>query len=578
MRFDWDSYHANATLVSVNWKDIISASDYHLGFLQIENQLNEIMDGLYQFEKWASSWHQIQLGKLQHEIATLQSLMDSVKIKAEFADQNVISFDFLESNHQFSSDSFSLTANHERLSLPKKEKRKSIASHLRMEFNSGHQKPIMVYPLSHLIDESELTYFEMQVIHFHQNNLKKVVRPDWFTADYSAEDAHVVLRWHFDVLHDPAMLSMKTIEGLKMEIVRVDCIAPKNEIHAATQMSATTFDCKVPFQSLRIYLRQRFSKKEKNVQLFRFGLKQLQLQENEMENSGVYISKIVDVTEPDMGLSVELITQEREDELPNALIQVSIGAIENNQLQSWIPIQPKNKRFAHDVLRDVLIDSKHLRYVWFLLRMKAKPESIRLYRGKDEIEPSFFTYEDGKIGYEKTMYQSQIELICQYEPIAEEQTWIPSQEAAWFVQPTGERGELFHQLSNQYSITLQEEPWIDLKRYGQYNERFDRYLSEEPEELVVIVNGEKYKNQTDYTAEKQLKEMVVKEPNSFLHVGKQLFFPVVLFEENVSIEVHYQVMKLPVVCQVNIQRFAHVSAHQDVTVEALRLVKLEGDF
>lgn len=573
MSFEWEKLIVPTKIENdIIWQDVLRAEQYNQYFLSVNKKLDLIDVTVDHFDEWINKWHDLQIGLLKSEIQVLENWMDRFDQIENEQNNQIYTFDFLNSRNDWSTKK-TLTATKEQLSLAKSEEGIAQAGQLSIAFMNA-KKHVAISGFDSLFDDSELTFWEHQLFRKPYGEGESIQRPSWYRGSFSQEDAYLVLEYRFDTIMKPCTLFVEPIDGIKMDILMIESVNENNQSVVANQKSKIGFDLTASFRLVRMYFRQRYSQKKQDVHVFRFGLKKISLDTKTFESFGSWISRPFEIQEPNLGIAIEA-TDEKSEAMCGS-IQYAIGCVDRDEILSWIPIQPQNQRYALETLEHPIERKNDVSYVWFSLRMKPNENSIRLYRTKDLVESQFYVYEDGYIGYLKTMYHPSIQLHCEYEPLDEEKIWVPSIEAQWFVRPSGERGETFLQLSSQYAVTLSEMPWIPLKNISRYEDEMDSFFSESPENLLVLVNGVRYENITDYTIHPSDRETVVKVPDSYIHIDRQLYFPVVLFQEKVEIEVHYQVMKLPIVILVECMKFHHANAYDQMTIHALKLLKVEG--
>jgi hypothetical protein len=232
-------------------------------------------------------------------------------------------------------------------------------------------------------------------------------------------------------------------------------------------------------------------------------------------------------------------------------IEYYITHKKNPSAKDWFPILPAEKKYVQgELLSGDLIqgmpsefknyeDSGNPLVVYSFRFPVVSDKTVILRRNGTPLNPSTYVISDDgrKIGIFSKFYTASSIYTVDYKP--DDNAWIVSLDESVGILPTqyidqnGETGEYFSQADHNNSISLKHKPYLfrknlflyeeDKNIYEQNNEKLS---SSEPEfPMIVRVNGEEYKNVTNYTTNTyDIDRLSENEGKTFAQVGNDIVF------------------------------------------------------
>jgi hypothetical protein len=261
----------------------------------------------------------------------------------------------------------------------------------------------------------------------------------------------------------------------------------------------------------------------------------------------------------------------------------------NPSVEDWIPILPVEQRYVEgellygDQVQGDYPEFKNMDLVFFSFRFPiVSKETVTIRQnGYPMRSDAYVISDDGKkVGIKRAYYSPSSIYTADYKPVddaylVDVYRSIRGIEPVPFTSPQGELGERFASVGLNQSIELSYYPYLFRDQMYQYNQHSQRYEYQTPSQeiyypIIVRVNGQEFKNITDYTTNtydpERLKENGGK---TFAHVGKTIVFgsPIDGTDlRNIVVDYHY----LPIHMRLKaILRRNHAS-HNSVTPSLYR--------
>jgi len=247
------------------------------------------------------------------------------------------------------------------------------------------------------------------------------------------------------------------------------------------------------------------------------------------------------------------------DRAPITDIEYYIGYTKNPDANSWKPILPTNKVYVEGEL--LIGNSASEQYdelqgtIQFSFRFPVISAETVVLRRNGEPMPGFMYVisDDGKkIGIKREYYSPASIYTVSYKP-ADEAYFVNIDESKieplQFINEKGETGEFFSTVDSNCSVTLSHTPYVFRSQLFRYNSETERYEQDNSRlqaddlyyPVIVRVNGEEYRNITDYTTGTYDREKLQTANGGkvFAQVGNKIFFPNTTSDKLANITVDY---------------------------------------
>ncbi len=250
-------------------------------------------------------------------------------------------------------------------------------------------------------------------------------------------------------------------------------------------------------------------------------------------------------------------------------IEYYISHKKNPTATDWKPILPVGKTYVKGELLSGDLhpgvypefkeqETKGNPLIVYSLRFPAiSGQTLTLRRNGIVMHPSTYVLSDDgrKIGIMSKFYTASSTYTVDYKP--DDSAWVVNLDESIGVVPTqyiddnGETGEFFQETSMDHSIELKHNPYLFRNQLFSYHEEENIYeqdsnkmMAASPEfPMIVRVNGEEFKNITDYTTNTYDTERLSEnEGKAFAQIGKTIVFgrPIDGRKiENISVDYYY---------------------------------------
>jgi hypothetical protein len=326
--------------------------------------------------------------------------------------------------------------------------------------------------------------------------------------------------------------------------------------------------------------------KEKNIErkVYEYGIKQIRIFWKEYEKEGYFETGKIDT--PSNLKSIFLYV---DHEMPKIILEKdenNLGEIsyyilkeaeeENIKWKEIFPINQKEIRDEKlnfikfkDADKEEEVDNEDGEEydLYANLKFLCAGTSIKLKKNFKIIPSKYYgvSSDRTKIYLKKEVYDENELYVLTYQPLYSDKKIIfDENKTEWYVSDDGEIGEFFESAEEDNSITLKYEPYIDEEKYTNYNDEkgeyenvdFDSNKNENlKEDLVVFVNGVKYKNITNYANKTFETEKIIDEA-CFYQEGKKIIFGRRVFKERPkNIDVKYKISNKDINMRIEMKRY-----------------------
>jgi hypothetical protein len=233
--------------------------------------------------------------------------------------------------------------------------------------------------------------------------------------------------------------------------------------------------------------------------------------------------------------------------------------------KDWKPILPVEQKYVEgelllgDNVQGDYPEFRNMDLIIFEFRFPVvSKETVTIRQNGYPMTPDMYIISDDgkKVGIKREYYSPSSIYTADYKPVDDAYIIRIDQqdigiEPMPFMNKNGELGERFEKADHNNSIELTYYPYLYRDVLFQYNPAKERYDQDEtkytPQEIyypiIVRVNGEEFKNITDYTTNtydpERLKENGGK---TFAHIGKKIIFGTPINGpkiENIVVDYHY---------------------------------------